>query len=189
MLITQALTAVALTVAASITYPLASYAQSEIAPQSKAPVNMFMSVPGAPSKAFSGSTRSDVDTLYSIAWLDLTKEPQIIAAPNTGGRFYVLPMLDMWSDVFASPDSSTTDTHGGQFLVTPPGWTGTVPAGLNHLPSPTSFVWIIGRTRVDAAADYAAVHKIQDGYTVTPLSQMSTNAEPANVNVSVVTPL
>lgn len=218
MLITQALTAVALTVAASVIFPLASHAQSKVTADEahaigvdayvyfyplltmditrkqftniepgkefgKGPMNMFVSVPQYPPANFKGVVRSNFDTLYSIAWLDLTEEPLVIAAPDTAGRFYLLPMLDMWTDVFASPGWRTTGTQAGQFLVTPPGWTGTVPAGLNHLPAPTPFVWVIGRTKTDGAADYAAVHKIQAGYTVTPLSQLGKSPEPVSVNI------
>jgi hypothetical protein len=216
MLITQALTAVALSLAACAVFPLASQAQSKITPAEahtigvdaylyfyplltmditrkqftniepgkefgKGPMNMFVSVPQYPPADFKGVVRPNFDTLYSIAWLDLTKEPLVISAPDTAGRFYLLPMLDMWSDVFASPGWRTTGTEASQFLVTPPGWTGTVPPGLNQLPAPTPFVWVIGRTKTDGAADYDAVHKIQAGYTVTPLSQMGKKAEPVNV--------
>lgn len=149
----------------------------------KGPMNMFVSVPEYPPANFKGVVRPNFDTLYSIAWLDLTKEPLVIAAPDTAGRFYLLPMLDMWSDVFASPGWRTTGTDAAQFLVTPPGWTGTVPAGLNHLPAPTPFVWVIGRTKTDGAGDYAAVHKIQAGYTVTPLSRLGKGAEPVSVKI------
>ena len=149
----------------------------------KGPMNMFVSVPQYPPADFKGVVRSNFDTLYSIAWLDLSKEPLVIAAPNTDGRFYLLPMLDMWTDVFASPGWRTTGTEAGQFLVTPPGWTGAVPAGMSHLPAPTPFVWVIGRTKTDGAEDYAAVHKIQAGYTVTPLSRLG--KEPAAVTVKV----
>ncbi|MFJ2689469.1 DUF1254 domain-containing protein [Pseudomonas sp. NPDC087336] len=152
----------------------------------KGPMNMFVSVPEYPPANFKGVVRSNFDTLYSIAWLDLTKEPLVIAAPDTAGRFYLLPMLDMWSDVFASPGWRTTGTDAAQFLVTPPGWTGTVPAGLNHLPAPTPFVWVIGRTKTDGSADYAAVHKIQAGYTVTPLSRLGKGAEPVAVKIDPV---
>jgi hypothetical protein len=218
MLITQALTAVALTVAACAIFPLASHAQSKVTAEEahaigvdaylyfyplltmditrkqftniepgkefgKGPMNMFISVPQYPPANFKGVVRSNFDTLYSIAWLDLTQEPLVIAAPDTAGRFYLLPMLDMWTDVFASPGWRTTGTQAGQFLVTPPGWTGTVPAGLNHLPAPTPFVWVIGRTKTDGAADYAAVHKIQAGYTVTPLSRLGKSPEPVSVNI------
>ena len=218
MLITQALTAVALTVAATAMLPFAAQAQSKLTSEEahaigvdayvyfyplltmditrkqftniepgkefgKGPMNMFVSVPEYPPASFKGVVRSNFDTLYSIAWLDLTKEPLVIAAPDTAGRFYLLPMLDMWSDVFASPGWRTTGTEASQFLVTPPGWTGTVPAGLQHLPAPTPYVWIIGRTKTDGAADYAAVHKIQAGYTVTPLSRLGKGAEPVSAKI------
>lgn len=65
----------------------------------KGPMNMFVSVPTYPPANFRGVVRPNFDTLYSIAWLDLTKEPVIVSAPDTDGRYYLLPMLDMWTDV------------------------------------------------------------------------------------------
>ena len=93
----------------------------------KGPMNMFVNVPEYPPADFKVVVRSNFDTLYSIAWLDLTKEPLVVSAPDTDGRYYLLPMLDMWTDVFASPGWRTTGTKAGNFLVTPPGWSGTVP--------------------------------------------------------------
>ncbi|WP_092304428.1 DUF1254 domain-containing protein [Pseudomonas sp. NFIX28] len=149
----------------------------------KGPMNMFVSVPEYPPADFKGVVRSNFDTLYSIAWLDLTKEALVISAPDTDGRYYLLPMLDMWTDVFASPGWRTTGTEAGNFLVTPPGWSGTVPQGFTHLPAPTPYVWVIGRTKTDGAADYPAVHNIQAGYKVTPLSRWGKNAEPVTVQI------
>jgi hypothetical protein len=149
----------------------------------KGPMNMFVNVPEYPPADFKGVVRSNFDTLYSIAWLDLTKEPLIVSAPDTAGRFYLLPMLDMWTDVFASPGWRTTGTQAGNFLVTPPGWTGTVPEGVTRLAAPTPYVWTIGRTKTDGPADYDAVHRIQAGYTVTPFSRWGKAAEPVTVNI------
>jgi hypothetical protein len=149
----------------------------------KGPMNMFVNVPEYPPADFKGVVRTNFDTLYSIAWLDLTKEPLIVSAPDTNGRYYLLPMLDMWTDVFASPGSRTTGTMAANFLVTPPGWAGTVPDGLIRFAAPTPYVWVIGRTKTDGPADYAAVHEIQGGYQVTPLSRWGKAPEPVTVQI------
>jgi hypothetical protein len=144
----------------------------------KGPMNMFVSVPAYPPGDLKVIVRINFDTLYSVAWLDLTKEPLVVAAPDTSGRFYLLPMLDMWTDVFASPGWRTTGTKAAAFLVTPPGWTGAVPDGMSQIKAPTPYVWIIGRTKTDGPQDYDAVHQIQAGYKVTPLSRLGKAAEP-----------
>jgi hypothetical protein len=149
----------------------------------KGPMNMFVNVPEYPPADFKGVVRSNFDTLYSIAWLDLTKEPLIVSAPDTAGRFYLLPMLDMWTDVFASPGWRTTGTQAGNFLLTPPGWSGAVPQGLTRINAPTPYVWIIGRTKTDGPADYDAVHQIQAGYKVTPLSRLGSAPETVTVHI------
>ena len=135
------------------------------------PMNRFANVGAFPTADMRVVVRPNFDTLYSSGWLDLTKEPMIVSAPDTDGRYYLLPMLDMWTDVFASPGWRTTGTQAGNYLVTPPGWTGTVPDGMTQIQAPTPYVWIIGRTKTDGPADYDAVHKIQAGYKITPLSQ------------------
>jgi hypothetical protein len=86
------------------------------------PMNTFANVPEFPSADFKAVVRPNFDTLYSIAWLDLTKEPMILSVPDTGGRYYLLEMLDMWTDAFAAPGWRTTGTQAADFLVTPPGW-------------------------------------------------------------------
>jgi hypothetical protein len=143
----------------------------------KGPMNTFVNIPAFPPADLKVVVRINFDTLYSIAWLDLTREPQIVSAPDTGGRYYLLPMLDMWTDVFASPGWRTTDTQAANFLITPPGWSGAVPEGMRRISAPTPYVWIIGRTKTDGPADYDAVHKIQAGYKVTPLSGLGKASE------------
>jgi hypothetical protein len=144
----------------------------------KSPMNTFMNVPAYPPADFKGVVRSNFDTLYSASWLDMTKEPVVISAPDTDGRYYLLPMLDMWTDVFASPGWRTTGTKAGNFLVTPPGWNGTVPDGMTQIKAPTSYVWLIGRTKTDGPPDYDGVRKIQAGYKITLLSEVGKAPKP-----------
>jgi hypothetical protein len=159
----------------------------------KGPMNMFVSVPEYPPASFKGVVRSNFDTLYSIAWLDLTKEPMIVLAPDTGGRYYLLPMLDMWTDVFASPGWRTTGTTAATYIVTPPGWRPDLrdrfidefklPKDTQRIEAPTPYVWIIGRTKTDGPPDYDAVHKIQAGYKVTALSEWGKTPTPVQVKI------
>ncbi len=149
----------------------------------KGPMNMFVNVPAYPPADLKIVVRPNFDTLYSPAWLDLTGEPMVVSAPDTGGRYYLLPMLDMWTDVFASPGWRTTGTQAENFLITQPNWHGTVPAGIIRINAPTPYVWIIGRTKTDGSADYDAVHKIQAGYRITPLSQWGKAAQPVSVKI------
>ena len=148
-----------------------------------APMNTFANIPAYPTADMKAVVRPNFDTLYSSAWLDLTKEPLVVSVPDTGGRYYLFPMLDMWTDVFASPGWRTTGTKAANFLITPPGWTGSVPNDMHQINAPTPYVWIIGRTKTDGPPDYDAVHKVQAGYKVTPLSQWGKSPEPVTGTV------
>ncbi|MEJ0093761.1 MAG: DUF1254 domain-containing protein [Methylocella sp.] len=144
-------------------------------------MNAFHNIPAYPPASDTTVVRTNYDTLYSVAYLDLTAEPMIVSAPDTDGRYYLLPMLDMWTDVFASPGWRTTGTLAAHFLVAPPGWRPDLkdrfidefklPKDTQRIDAPTPYVWIIGRAKTDGPADYDAVHKIQAGYAITPLTQ------------------
>ena len=135
------------------------------------PANTFAHMRAFPDANFREVVRPNFDTLYSIAWIDMTMEPQIISVPDTDGRYYLLPMIDMWTDVFAVPGKRTSGTGAGHFAIVPPGWNGTLPDGVQRIAAPTAYAWIIGRTQTNGKADYAAVAQVQDGYKVTALSQ------------------
>ncbi|HTN47816.1 MAG TPA: DUF1254 domain-containing protein [Burkholderiaceae bacterium] len=135
-----------------------------------APVNQFANMPTFPDASFKDVVRANVDTLYSSACLDLSKEPLVMSLPDTSGRYYLMPMLDAWTNVFASPGKRTTGTKAGHFAITGPGWSGELPKGVQELKSPTNLVWIIGRVQTNGPKDYAAVHAIQKQFTLAPLS-------------------
>ena len=159
----------------------------------RGPMNMFNNVPTYPPADDRGVVRPNFDTLYSIAYLDMTKEPVVVSVPDTNGRYYLLPMLDMWSDVFASPGWRTTETQAGNFLVTPPGWRPDLrerfidefklPRDTQRIDAPTPYVWVIGRTKTDGPADYDAVRKIQAGFKITLLSEWAKPPKPAEVKI------
>lgn len=133
------------------------------------PPNEFHHIRAFPTAGFRAVVRPNFDTLYSSAWLDLTRGPVVVRAADTSDRYFMLPMLDMWTDVFANPGKRTTGTGTQSFAVVGPGYTGDVPAADAVIHAPTPWVWVIGRTQTNGPDDYPAVHAIQDGYTITPV--------------------
>ena len=137
----------------------------------RAPMGQFAHVPAFPAADFKAVVRPNFDTLYSSIWLDLSAGPVIVSLPDTGGRYYVFPVYDMWTDAFAGPGWRTTGTGEQHYALIPSGWSGQLPDGVNELAAPTPTVWIIGRTQTNGPADYEAVHQIQAGFTATPLDR------------------
>jgi hypothetical protein len=142
------------------------------------PMNEFAHVREYPPTDFHDVVRPNFDTLYSIAWLDLKKEPIVLSAPDTKGRYYLLPLLDMWTDAFAAPGKRTSGTGAAHYAIVPQGWKGKLPSGVEKIESPTPYVWVIGRTQTNGPADYAAVHEVQDGYKLSPLSRFGKPQKP-----------
>ncbi|MDB5125743.1 MAG: hypothetical protein JWP94_3872 [Mucilaginibacter sp.] len=134
------------------------------------PPNAFQHLRAFPQADMRTVVRPNFDTLYSVAQLDLTAGPVVVHVPDTADRYYMLPMLDMWTDVFANPGKRTTGTDARDFVVVGPGYTGDLPPGATLVHAPTPYVWIIGRTQTNGPDDYPAVNAVQDGYTITPLA-------------------
>src|SRR5262249_23658281 len=120
---------------------------------------------------------------HVVAWLDLSRAPLIVSTPDTG-RHYVLPMLDMWTGVFASPGSQISGTRASNFLVALPSWQGPVPAGVERINSPTPYVWIIGPTEPRGTPAADAARRVQAGYKVTSLSEWATYPMTVTVDIT-----
>src|SRR5262249_22074033 len=159
----------------------------------KAPMNTFANAAAYPAADNKFVVRVNFDTPYSIAYLDLTKEPMIVCSPDTNGRYFLLPMLDAWTDVFASPGWRTTGTQAQTFLIAPQAWRPDLrdrvidefklPKNTQRIDAPTPYMVIIARTKTDGPQDYDAVHKIQAGYQATPLSQWGKPQQPVPVKI------
>jgi hypothetical protein len=144
----------------------------------RAPVNQLAHLREFPDASFTDVVSPNADTLYSSAVLDLRAEPLVLSVPDSNNRYYLMPMLDGWTNVFASPGKRTTGTGPHDFAVVGPRWTGTLPAELERIDAPTNLVWLIGRTQTNGKADYPPVHAFQDSMSLTPLSAWGTDYTP-----------
>jgi hypothetical protein len=143
-----------------------------VAPEgAHAPMGQLANLREYPNASFKDITAPNADTLYSSAFLDVTKEPYVLSLPDEAGRYYLMPMLTGWTDVFQVPGKRTTGTKAQTYAITGPGWKGMLPPGVKELKSPTGMVWILGRTYCTGTPeDYTAVHALQDQYKLVPLS-------------------
>ena len=116
------------------------------------------------------------DTVYSMAQLDLSAGPLLLEVPDTGGRYYVLQLVDAWTDNFAYVGARATGTGPGRFVLVPPGWTGSVPDGATPIRVPTVIASIVGRWAVAGSADLAAVHALQDATVLTAVGGSTAGA-------------
>jgi len=136
-----------------------------------APMGQLVRMRTYPAVDYHAVTAPNADTLYTTAWIDVSNEPWIFSVPDMGDRYYLLPMLSGWTDVFQVPGKRTTGGKAQKYAITGPGWSGTLPPGVTEYKSPTGLVWILGRIYCTGTpADYAAVHALQDKFALAPLS-------------------
>lgn len=149
-----------------------------------APMGQFVRMRDYPNAQFRAVTAPNADTLYTTGWFDVDKEPWVVSVPEMGDRYFLLPMLDGWTNVFASPGTRTTGGKAQTFAITGPGWKGTLPEGVTEYRSPTALVWLLGRIYCTGTPqDYEAVHAIQDQITAVPLSGFGKAYTPESASV------
>jgi len=150
----------------------------------RGPMGQFVKLRQYPDASFRDVTAPNADTLYTTAWVDVGSEPWIISIPDMKDRYFLVPMLDGWTNVFQVPGKRTTGTQAQTYAITGPGWRGTLPAGVKEYKSPTSIVWILGRIYCTGTPeDYAAVHSAQDQFKLVPLSSYGKPYTPAAASV------
>src|SRR5262249_35628528 len=138
---------------------------------SKAPMGQFARLRSYPAVDDHSVTAPNADTLYTLTWLDVSKEPWILSVPDMKDRFFLFPLLDGWTNVFQDPGKRTTGTKAQKYAITGPGWSGPLPQGVTEYKSSTGMVWVLGRIYCTGTPeDYKAVHAIQDQVSAVPLS-------------------
>ena len=156
-----------------ITFDTARKQQTNVAaPDAEhAPMGQMIKMRSYPAVDNHCCAAPNADTLYTEVWLDVSKEPWILGIPDMGNRYYIVPILDGWSEVIKVAGTYTTGGKAQTYAITGPGWSGTLPPGVTQVASPTGMVWVLGRVySAGTPEDYKAVHALQDKFTVVPLS-------------------
>ena len=138
--------------------------------ETRAPTGTFFNIKRYPPATYRGVSATNADTLYSVAWLDLS-EPQVFSHPEIKDRFFTFELVDQWMIVKNSVGTNTSGSKAMTYLFTGPGWKGSVPKGMTHISFPTRYICVLGRTYAqDNPEDLAKVNALQEQYKVRPLS-------------------
>jgi hypothetical protein len=145
----------------------------------RGPMGTIIKLRQYPDASFRDVTAPNADTLYTTAFFDVGDEPWVLDQPDMGDRYFLLPLLSGWTEVFSVPGKRTTGGARRTFLITGPGWTGTVPDGMTEIKAPTAMVWLLGRIYCTGTPeDYAAVHALQDAFKLQPLGSWGKDYTP-----------
>jgi hypothetical protein len=121
------------------------------------------------------------DTTYTVGQLQLASGPLVLDVPDTAGRYYVIQLLDAYSNTFAYVGRRTTGTRAGSYAIVPPGFRGSLPSGAKKIQSPTNLVWVLGRTLIKTDAELPKVADLMGGYRVTPLASWTTGTRQSSL--------
>ncbi|WP_090128470.1 DUF1254 domain-containing protein [Limnohabitans sp. Rim11] len=144
------------------------------------PENQLRRVRQFPDASFKDVVRPNVDTLYTTAFLSMKQGPWIFEMPVQSERYELMPFMDAWTNVFATPGTRTRKGNESIYLLVGPNWQGTVPAHMTLFRSPTDMVWLIGRTQTNGVADFETVHRLQNGLKLYSFKHNQTAEEPAS---------
>jgi hypothetical protein len=144
-----------------------------------APIGQFHRLRDFVDPDFKNVVRISRNSLWATAFLDLDAEPVVFSHPAPQGRYLVAQLMDMWTDNFASIGTRTTGKEAGHCLIAGPGWHGTLPAGIEATyRCDTRYAWVLVQIAAAGSRDFAEIHALQDGLTITPLSAWGTGYTP-----------
>jgi len=136
----------------------------------------------------SGYVSPNVNVVYGFGFLDLSQEPVILTAPNSHGRYYMVEIVDMWSNAFSYVGGLATGYGGGKFALVGPGWQGTLPAEAKRIDCPTRWVLVQPRVHIINPEDLPGASKVLSEITVQGLAQYLGKPAPAALSYNYVEP-
>jgi hypothetical protein len=119
----------------------------------------------------------NVDTAYTVAKLDLRPGPLVVHVPSMPGRYYVLELLDAYTNVFGYIGTRVSGSRAGNYVIAGPGVRGSV-AGMTTIHSPTPDALLLGRTLVEPADTPTRLGDVLRSYGMAPLSTISAGGSP-----------
>jgi hypothetical protein len=138
------------------------------------PINTLYTEP-LTSQSTSGSNLMTVGvnhgTLLTVGWLDLFRGPLVLHVPDLTSRYYSVQFTDPFDTDFAYVGTRTTGTAAGDYLITGPGWNGTVPQGMTQISSPDNSVLVLVRVLVYSDSDLSTAYDLAKQIQLAPLSQ------------------
>ena len=135
-----------------------------------APINQLGSDRSLATPSNAVFVAPNLDTLYTMGHVDLTKGPLVLHVPEvSGGRYHSFEFLDPYTNVFHYVGTRTTGDGAGTYAIVGPDFHGRLPTGLHRINSSYNHIWLVGRTQVFGPSDIPVVHKIQNGYDLIPL--------------------
>jgi hypothetical protein len=138
---------------------------------SDAPLNELGSARKLASATRQVIVQPNLDTLYTMGHLDLSRGPLVLHVPAVSDhRYYSFEFLDPYTNVFHYVGTRTTGDGAGNYAIVGPSFHGALPRGVHRITSRYQRVWLVGRTRVTDASDLNAVHRVQNGYKLIPLA-------------------
>tara|TARA_R110002110_G_scaffold205066_1_gene416704 strand:- start:100725 stop:102173 length:1449 start_codon:yes stop_codon:yes gene_type:complete len=137
-----------------------------------APINVFNVYPGLATPEAAIDFTPNNDTIYGLAWLDLSQGPVLITIPEVKGRYYTIQATDWALNTF-SYIGSRVKSKAGTYAYVPPGWEGELPRGVPAIEASTTGVFLQARTVVEpeVSADIDPVVAQLKTYRLEPLNK------------------
>jgi hypothetical protein len=137
---------------------------------SAAPLNQFAHGRFLPEPHDKHVIHPNADCLVSSAWLDLSRGPVVLRIPRCD-RYHLLSFFSGWYEIFETNSPRSGATQGGPLAFVGPRWSGKLPPGVKPIVAPTETVWIHGWFEVGGREDIELVHRVQDQFLLSPLSE------------------